>query len=173
MQSPLLEFDSSAFAIIPGEDEETNPEIYGKALALWLAEQLRATGVPAGDVFAEDFGWCVPIDAKPHALHVVCASMGDANAGEQQNHWGVFAFAEGGPRDSRGRTSERSLSRPCSQQSGAASSRRPRSGDYAKKPDDAPPWTDRPAAIPALSRRQAPSLSSVTPQLARVLYFGA
>ena len=96
MQSPLLEFDSSAFAIIPSEDEETNPEIYGKALALWLAEQLRAIGVPAGDVFAEDFGWCVPIDAKPHALFVVCASMGDASTGDQPKHWGVFAFAEGG-----------------------------------------------------------------------------
>ena len=89
-QSPLLLFESSAFAVVPGEDEETNPGIYGSALAHWLAEQLRASGVPAGDVFGEDFGWCIPIESKPHALYVVCAS------GEGPDHWQLFVFAEGG-----------------------------------------------------------------------------
>jgi len=28
-QTRLLEFESSAFAVIPGEDEETNPGIHG------------------------------------------------------------------------------------------------------------------------------------------------
>jgi len=89
-QSPLLEFESSAFAVLPGEDEETNPGIYGKALAQWLAEQLRGAGLPAGDVIAEDFGWCVPVESKPHSLYVACAST------EKPNHWRLFAFAEGG-----------------------------------------------------------------------------
>jgi hypothetical protein len=90
-QSPLLEFESSAFEVVSGEDEETNPGIYGKALAHWLAEQLRAAGFPSGDVFPEDFGWCVPVESKPHSLYVACASTG-----EKPNHWLVFAFAEGG-----------------------------------------------------------------------------
>jgi hypothetical protein len=90
-QSALLEFESSAFAIISGEDEHTNPGIYGKSLAQWLAEQLRARGISAGDVIAEDFGWCVPVESKPHNLYVACAS-----AEEEPNHWRVFAFAEGG-----------------------------------------------------------------------------
>ena len=90
-QTPILEFESSAFAVIPGEDEETNPGIYGKSLAQWLAEQLRAAGFPAGDVIAEDFGWCVPIKSEPHALYVACSSTE-----EEPNHWRVFAFAEGG-----------------------------------------------------------------------------
>jgi hypothetical protein len=90
-QSPLLEFESSAFEVIPGEDEETNPGIYGKALALWLAGQLRAADFGAGELIAEDFGWCFPIDSKPHSLYVACASTG-----EKPNHWLVFAFAEGG-----------------------------------------------------------------------------
>jgi hypothetical protein len=64
-QSPLLEFESSAFAVLPNEDNETNPGIYGKALAQWLANQLRAAGVPAGEVIAEDFGWCVPVESSP------------------------------------------------------------------------------------------------------------
>ena len=90
-QSPLLEFESSLFAVAPGEDEETNPGIYGKALAHWLRERLRAAGVPAGDVIAEDFGWCVPVDSTPHALYVACASAEDG-----PGRWRVFAFAEGG-----------------------------------------------------------------------------
>jgi hypothetical protein len=90
-QSPLLEFESTAFAVIPGEDDETNPGIFGKALARWLAEQLRAAGFIAGDVISEDFGWCVPVESKPHSLYVACASTG-----EKPNHWRVFAFAEGG-----------------------------------------------------------------------------
>jgi hypothetical protein len=90
-QSPLLEFESSAFSVVAGEDEETNPGIYGKALAQWLAEQLRAAGVPAGEVIAEDFGWCIPVKSKPHALYVACASTA-----EKPDQWRVFAFAEGG-----------------------------------------------------------------------------
>ena len=88
-QSPLLIFESSAFPIIPGEDEETNPGIYGKALAGWLAEQLRAVGVTARDVIAEDFGWCIRVESTPHRLYVACAS-------EEPGRWQLFAFAEGG-----------------------------------------------------------------------------
>jgi len=90
-QSPLLEFASSGFPVTPGEDSETNPGIFGKALAHWLAEQLRSAGIPAGDVIAEDFGWCIPVQSSPHSLYVVCASTSD-DTGE----WRVFAFAEGG-----------------------------------------------------------------------------
>lgn len=89
-QSPLLDFESSAFPVIPGEDKETNPGIYGKALAQWLAEQLRSAGVPARDVIAEDFGWCVPVESQPHCLYVACAN------GERADHWRVCAFVEGG-----------------------------------------------------------------------------
>jgi hypothetical protein len=90
-QSALLEFESPAFAVIPGENEHTNPSVYGRALAQWLAEQLRTRGVSAGDVIAEDFGWCIPVESKPHSLYVACASTED-----QKNRWRVFAFAEGG-----------------------------------------------------------------------------
>lgn len=90
-QSPLLAFQSSAFAVIPGEDEATNPGFYGRALAQWLAEQLCGVGVPAGGVFAEDFGWCIEVESSPHRLTVVCASTP-----EEPGVWKVFAFAEGG-----------------------------------------------------------------------------
>lgn len=33
-------FESDAFPPVPGEDDETNPGIYGRALAAWLADAL-------------------------------------------------------------------------------------------------------------------------------------
>ncbi|WP_164963284.1 hypothetical protein [Rubrivivax sp. JA1026] len=90
-QSALLEFVSSAFATEAGEDDHTNPGVFGKALAEWLAEQLRARGLGIGEVIAEDFGWCIPVESTPHRLYVACAS-----GEEGPHHWRVFAFAEGG-----------------------------------------------------------------------------
>lgn len=89
-QSSLLKFQSSAFAVIPGEDEETNPGIYGKALAVWLGERLRAVGVCAGTVIGEDFGWCVPVKSPPYSLYVACAND------HTVDHWQIFTFSEGG-----------------------------------------------------------------------------
>jgi hypothetical protein len=90
-QSPLLTFESTAFAMRAGEDARTNPRIYGEALATWLATRLRARGLDAGDVFAEDFGWCVPVSVAPKGVHVVCA-----NEDERTDRWQVYCFVERG-----------------------------------------------------------------------------
>lgn len=42
-------------------------------------------------VIPEDFGWCVPLESKPHKLLVACSSNPEA-----ANRWQVFVFAEGG-----------------------------------------------------------------------------
>lgn len=91
IQSQLLEFQSSYFAIESCEDQETNPGIYGKALAHWLVEELRAQGIGVNAAFAEDFGWCIPVTLDSHQLFIACADIYD-----EPGHWGVFAFAEGG-----------------------------------------------------------------------------
>jgi hypothetical protein len=70
MQSALLHFESAAFGIDPGEDEATNPGIFGRALAEWVRDRLRERGLPAEDVIAEDFGWCVPVRLESHAVYV-------------------------------------------------------------------------------------------------------
>ena len=90
-QSPLLTFESAAFAIRPDEDARTNPNIYGESLATWLAAQLRARGIDAGEVFAEDFGWCVPVRVESKGVHVVCA-----NEDERTDAWQVYCFVERG-----------------------------------------------------------------------------
>lgn len=89
-QSPLLAFNSSAFPVTLGEDEDTDPGIYGKALAHWLAQQLLAQGFALGEVISEDFGWCVPVWSKSQALYVACASSDNT-----QDSWRIFAFVEG------------------------------------------------------------------------------
>jgi len=89
-QSPLLTFTSSAFPIAPGEDRQTNPGIYGQALARWLADQLRARGIAVGEAFAEDFGWCVGVSSGEDGVHVVCTNA------DTSDRWRVFCFVERG-----------------------------------------------------------------------------
>jgi hypothetical protein len=90
-QSPLVEFESSNFRVIPGEDQDTNSGIYGKALEMWVRDRLRIATVPAGEVIGEDFGWCVPVKSVPYTMYVACS-----NVEGTANHWRVFAFIEGG-----------------------------------------------------------------------------
>lgn len=91
IQSLLLRFDSTAFPVHPDEDELTNPGIYGRELAAWVAATLVEQAVPAQAPFNEDWGWSIPIACENHRLRVACASMkGDATK------WGVFVVAEGG-----------------------------------------------------------------------------
>ena len=89
-QSASLRFESTAFAVAPGEDAETNLGVCGKALAGWIGEQLRAVGVAAGNAIPEDFGWCVPVKSPPYTLYVACANS------EKTDHWQIFVFIEGG-----------------------------------------------------------------------------
>jgi len=91
LKSPHLEFSSTAFPAVPGEDEATNPGITGKALAEWLSMQLRTDGYDPTGVIAEDFGWCVPIKTGGYKVFVACAS-----ASSDASTWRVFAFADGG-----------------------------------------------------------------------------
>lgn len=90
-QSPMLIFNSGAFSPEPGEDEATNPGIFGKRLAEWIRDGLPAAGFAAGEVIAEDFGWLVPVESKSHSLYVACSSTDEA-----AEEWRIFVFAEGG-----------------------------------------------------------------------------
>ena len=93
MQSALLLFESNAFQVAAGEDRDTNPGIFGRALAEWVGERLRERGLPAETVIAEDFGWCVPVRLSPNAVYVACASGEES---PDTGRWQLFVFAEGG-----------------------------------------------------------------------------
>ena len=88
--SPFLTFESSAFTERAHATEKATKESHRKALAVWLGEQLRAQGLPAGDVVVEEFGWCViPLETKPCRHFVVCTDTGD-----KEDSWQVFAFVK-------------------------------------------------------------------------------
>ena len=92
MQSPVhFIFESSAFPPVPGEDDETNPGIYGRALSEWLAERLRSSGYEVKRSVAEDFGRLIEV-AQPGCKLYVAISSTDDSATE----WRVFAFSEFG-----------------------------------------------------------------------------
>ena len=84
-------FKSRQFPIEPGEDRDTNPGIFGRSLAGWLAAQLRQGGYTVEEPIAEDFGRLLMIHRKPFMLWVACASVDDS-----PDEWQVQVVAESG-----------------------------------------------------------------------------
>jgi hypothetical protein len=79
MTTDHVVFRSPGFPVEAGEDRQTNPGIYGKALAAWVAQKLRARGVAVEDeIVAEDFGRVVVVQRTPFMLWVGCASVDDS-----------------------------------------------------------------------------------------------
>ena len=54
--TPSIWVRTPFFAIESGEDAETNPGRYGRAVARWLSNEFVARGVPVEEVFGEDWG---------------------------------------------------------------------------------------------------------------------
>jgi hypothetical protein len=71
-----LEFTSKEFEIVPGEDEQTNPGVYGLRLAEFLVSQLIAKGYQPAEL-AEDWGYCVMLANPSFSSFVGCSSYGD------------------------------------------------------------------------------------------------
>lgn len=91
-KSSAVTFTSSHFQVEPDEDAKTNPGIYGRALARWIAGQLGERGINTKDVIPEDWGWCVVVKTEPVRL---CLAV--SNAEDGSTRWRVFVFAERGP----------------------------------------------------------------------------
>ena len=87
--TPLICFKTPFFQIEPGEDELTNPNIFGHALAKWLAESLKKRGEPVLEVLSEDWGWCVMLIRKPYRLWIGCGNRYGCI-----DEWCVFVEAE-------------------------------------------------------------------------------
>jgi hypothetical protein len=90
-KSPAVSFTSSQFPIEPNEDADTNPGIYGRALARWLAEQLATRGIATKEVIAEDWGLCVVTQTRPVRVNIAVANVEGSST-----RWQVFAFVERG-----------------------------------------------------------------------------
>jgi hypothetical protein len=68
-----LQFKSTQFEIVAGEDEDTNPQIYGLRLAEFIAEHLNTAGYEV-TVYAEDWGRCVELKHPDFLSFVGCSS---------------------------------------------------------------------------------------------------
>jgi len=89
--SQHLIFKSDAFPVVRGEDEETNPGIFGKALVDWLAQALAAHGRAIDRTVPEDFGRLIQVNEPSCSLYVAVSSTDDT-----ATEWRVFSFAEAG-----------------------------------------------------------------------------
>ncbi len=90
-KSAAVSFTSSQFPVEPNEDADTNPVIYGRALARWLAEQLATRGIATKEVIAEDWGLCVVTQTRPVRVNIAVANVEGSST-----RWQVFAFVERG-----------------------------------------------------------------------------
>lgn len=93
-------FKSSKFEIEPGEDEEINPGVYGRQLAVWLKARLEDNGYSVEKIIDEDWGRCLMCSRDPSMLWVGCANVRDLNfpSGHAPNKedvvWHCFVTAE-------------------------------------------------------------------------------
>ena len=71
-----VSFVSAAFSCESG-DTPNVPEIYGKALARYLAEGLARRGFAMTGCHAEDWGWRVDVDNADFPLWLGCANLTD------------------------------------------------------------------------------------------------
>ena len=67
-----VEFRSGKFPPVPGEDVEVNPGLWGKRLAEYLRAELTARKVAVGEIYAEDWGWAVPIPHDAFPMWIGC-----------------------------------------------------------------------------------------------------
>jgi hypothetical protein len=85
-------FTSSKFQPLPGEEEKTNPGVFGQALAGWVRDKLNASGhTITEEPIPEDWGWVVMIQRKPFMLWVGCG-----NETGNSKQWSLFVEAEPG-----------------------------------------------------------------------------
>ena len=70
-----VEFRSGAFPPYPGEEEEINPGVWGKRLAEFIHNGLKAEGFDVIEPAAEDWGWMVEIRNDAFPLWVGCGNL--------------------------------------------------------------------------------------------------
>lgn len=89
-------FTSTRFAVEPGEDDETNPGVFGRQLAAWLVAELKNLGYREAEAIPEDWGWCVRCPSRPFALWIGCSNAGteEREANGEPIAWRCFVEAE-------------------------------------------------------------------------------
>jgi len=67
-----VEFRSDRFSAYEGEEEQINPDLWGKRLAEFLCHKLLAEGFKTEEPLAEDWGWRVDVVNEGFNLWIGC-----------------------------------------------------------------------------------------------------
>lgn len=67
-----VEFRSDKFPPYEGEEEQINPDLWGKRLAEYLESELNARGIETEEMNPEDWGWCLPIKNDSFSMWIGC-----------------------------------------------------------------------------------------------------
>jgi hypothetical protein len=76
-----VEFRTSKFPPYDGEDDEINPGLFGKRLAEYLQEELPKHGIATGQIWSEDWGWCVDLPDEPFSMWLGCGNYAEYDDG--------------------------------------------------------------------------------------------
>lgn len=87
-------FTAERFALVPNEEEFTNPGCFGKSLAEWICQEIKTLGYPEAEVIAEDFGWCVMCSRRNFLLWIGCGSILSPEAWETPEAEGPITLAD-------------------------------------------------------------------------------
>ena len=71
----FVEFRSDAFPPYPGEEDEINPGVWGKRLAEFIYDGLKAEGFDVIEPASEDWGWMVEIRHDAFPLWTGCGNL--------------------------------------------------------------------------------------------------
>jgi hypothetical protein len=74
-----LEFKSNKFPAYDGEEQQINPGLWGKRLAEYLEQNLKAHGFETKRMNPEDWGWCLPIRNDDFSLWIGCGHQSGDN----------------------------------------------------------------------------------------------
>jgi hypothetical protein len=80
-------FQSAFFKPVPGEDRNTVPGRYGKALANWLVEKLKERAFPVEDAVPEDCWWRITLRYPAFKIYLCCG-----NTRKEGTEWMVWSL---------------------------------------------------------------------------------
>lgn len=75
LKEPMLthvEFRSDRFPADPDESESVIPGLWGRRLAVFLRDGLRARGFQVGEPCPEDWGWALRVEKQPFRMWIGC-----------------------------------------------------------------------------------------------------
>ncbi len=67
-----VEFRSAKFPPYEGEEDQINPGLWGKRLTEHLVGKLSEHGIETGEMYAEDWGWYLPVTIGEARLGLCC-----------------------------------------------------------------------------------------------------